>query len=237
MRYKDDGHVLFELYNEPNNIGLDVWLHGGTTLGFKAVGMQELYDAVRAAGANNVVIAGGTNWAYDLSGVGPGGVAIQGYNVMYATHPCTCARATPRSGWEAACSDTWSSRGLRGPWWRPSSATPGRRRGGTGAYDSALIQFANQHHMSFTAWAWYVDDGDLSADPQGCSFPSLILDWTGTPTVQGAAVKRGPRGVPSAPWLVPSRPPGRTRETKDTTADAASVGDVPDAGADDATAE
>ena len=31
--------------------------------------MQQLYDTVRATGAQNLVIIGGLNWAYDLSGV------------------------------------------------------------------------------------------------------------------------------------------------------------------------
>jgi hypothetical protein len=31
--------------------------------------MQQLYSAVRAAGADNLVVAGGIDWAYDLSGV------------------------------------------------------------------------------------------------------------------------------------------------------------------------
>src|SRR5262249_21155685 len=62
-RYKDDGRVMFELYNEPHendngfgNVTWDVWQNGGDTgQGWQAVGMQQLYDTVRAAGANNVV--------------------------------------------------------------------------------------------------------------------------------------------------------------------------------------
>jgi hypothetical protein len=80
--------VLFELYNEPHDIPWQVWLHGGTVGGvasYQAVGMQDLYDAVRATGANNVVIAGGIGWAFNLSSVYAN--KIQGYNIMYATHP------------------------------------------------------------------------------------------------------------------------------------------------------
>ena len=36
---------------------------------YQAVGMQALLDAVRATGAENLVIAGGLDWAYDLSGI------------------------------------------------------------------------------------------------------------------------------------------------------------------------
>ncbi len=84
-KYKDDGHVLFELYNEPHDISWPIWLHGGTVQEYQAVGMQDLYDTVRKAGANNVVIAGGRGWAFDLSNVVNN--RIQGYNIIYATHP------------------------------------------------------------------------------------------------------------------------------------------------------
>ena len=74
----------------------NVWQSGGTTgSGWQAVGMQQLYDAVRAAGAQNLVVIGGLDWAYDLSGVPAN--RIDGYNIVYATHPYTrrsraCAR-------------------------------------------------------------------------------------------------------------------------------------------------
>src|SRR5262249_52406435 len=72
-KYKGDGRVLFELYNEPHDIIWDVWQNGGPSGdGFTVAGMQQLYDAVRGAGADNLVIVGGINWAYDLTGVTTG---------------------------------------------------------------------------------------------------------------------------------------------------------------------
>ena len=62
--------MLFELYNEPHDVSWRVWKSGGDAGdGCQAVGMQQLYDAVRATGAENLVIIGGLDWAYDLSGV------------------------------------------------------------------------------------------------------------------------------------------------------------------------
>ena len=75
--YKDHPAVIFDLYNEPHDVCWDVWQHGGkvTEKGkggqkreFEAVGMQAMLDTVRATGAKNVVIVGGLDWAYDLSG-------------------------------------------------------------------------------------------------------------------------------------------------------------------------
>src|SRR5262249_17433713 len=85
-KYKGDGRVIFELYNEPHDVSWDVWLGGGPSGdGFTAAGMQALHDAVRGAGAENVVIVGGLGWAYDLSGVPSH--RVQGHNIVYATHP------------------------------------------------------------------------------------------------------------------------------------------------------
>jgi hypothetical protein len=85
-RYRDDGRVMFELYNEPHDVSWSVWKSGGAASdGFQAVGMQQLHDTVRATGAQNLVIIGGLDWAYDLSGVPAN--RIDGYNIAYATHP------------------------------------------------------------------------------------------------------------------------------------------------------
>ena len=93
-RYKGDGRVLFELYNEPHDVPWTTWQKGGTTgSGWEVVGMQQLYDAVRAAGADNLVIVGGLNWAFDLSGVATNRIA--GYNIVYATHPYDAPRSKP----------------------------------------------------------------------------------------------------------------------------------------------
>jgi len=171
--YKGDGHVFFELYNEPHDVSWDVWRNGGPAGGYTAVGMQELYDAVREAGANNLVIAGGLDWAYSLSGVATG--ALQGYNVMYATHPYNQPDKQP-GGWEAAFG--FLATGDIAPVIATEFGDGTAQC--TGAWDGELIAFAATHGISWTAWAWY---------PGGCSFPSLIADWSPTPTVQGKAVQ------------------------------------------------
>ena len=61
-KYKGFGHVLFELYNEPRDIAYDTWLNGDANY----YGMQNLYDAVRATGAKNVVVIAGLEWSFYL---------------------------------------------------------------------------------------------------------------------------------------------------------------------------
>jgi hypothetical protein len=172
-RYGQDGRVAFELYNEPHDVSWEVWLRGGDTgQGWRAVGMQDLYDAVRATGANNLVIAGGLDWAYDLTGV-PSHL-IDGYNVLYATHPYNNASQRMPPSWESYWGFLAQTQAVIVTEFGDLDAQC------TGEFNQQLIDFADSHHVSWTAWAWY---------PSGCKFPSIIADWQGTPSVQGEPVK------------------------------------------------
>ena len=96
--YKNHPAVIFDLYNEPYHVTWDVWQKGGEVTEkatgrtpaktFRAVGMQTLLDTVRATGAKNVVIAGGLDWAYDMSGFLEGKQLADtaGNGVIYANH-------------------------------------------------------------------------------------------------------------------------------------------------------
>lgn len=176
-KYKGDGRVQFELYNEPHDVTWDVWQNGGPSGdGFTVVGMQELYDTVRAAGANNLVIIGGLQNAYDLTGVPSH--RIKGYNIAYATHPYDFPNKQP-SNWPR-------------DWGYLASSDPivvtefGVISGSCDTtYYSSLIQYADQVGASWTAWAWYVAD---------CKFPAMITDWNGDPTAAGSVVKTALEG-------------------------------------------
>jgi hypothetical protein len=184
-KYKGDGHVLFELYNEPNGIPWETWLNGGSAMGYQIVGMQELYDTVRAQGADNLVIAGGLSWAFDLSEVAA--YQIQGYNVLYATHPYSMNDS--ESEWPSSFGYLASGNIA------PVIATEFGSPDCMGSWDSDLIQFAETNQISWTAWAWF---------PGGCAFPSLLNDWAYAPSAAGAVVKaallaKNPVPVPILP--------------------------------------
>jgi len=96
--YKNEPAVIFDLYNEPHDVPWDVWLKGGpvtekdektkATRTYEAAGMRAMLDAVRSTGARNVVVAGGLDWSYDLSGVLDGRRLNdpEGNGVIYANH-------------------------------------------------------------------------------------------------------------------------------------------------------
>ena len=169
-RYGDNGQVLFELYNEPHDLSWSVWRNGGDSgEGWTAVGMQTLYEAVRGTGAHNVVIVGGLDWAYDLSGIPDH--ALDGYNIAYATHPYDLFGKTP-TAWEADWGFLTASEAV--------IVTEFGSFDCGGGYSSELIAYAAERNVSWTAWAWY---------PGGCDFPSLIENWGATPSAAGTVVR------------------------------------------------
>lgn len=171
-KYKEDGRVIFELYNEPHDVSWDVWKNGGQSGdGFEVAGMQELYDTVRGAGAENLILIGGLDYAFDLSGVPEH--RINGYNIVYVSHPYDFPGKQP-ADWEEHVGFLTQT--------DPVMFTEfGVINGSCSAdYYSKVIQFADEHTMSWTGWAWY---------PKDCTFPSLISNWGGTPTEAGQTVK------------------------------------------------
>ena len=167
-KYKDDGKVMFELYNEPHDVSWEVWQNGGASgEGWDAVGMQALYDAVRGVGANNLVFIGGLRYAFDLSGVPTH--RIKGFNIVYVTHPYAYSDKQPPT-WDAAFGFLTAT--------DPVMATEfGDITGACGpSYTDQLIAYADAHGMSWSSWAWWV---------ASCKFPSLIVDWNGTPSEVG----------------------------------------------------
>jgi hypothetical protein len=112
---KNNPAVLLDLYNEPydptyadNAYTWTIWKGGGNmgtangATSFTTPGLEALVTTIRNAGANNVIVAGGLNWAYDLKGIvgkeggaaisltDPGvvnaGVTTPGNGIVYAAH-------------------------------------------------------------------------------------------------------------------------------------------------------
>lgn len=172
--FATDPRVMFELYNEPHDVPWGVWQNGGTFtctdgVTYQAAGMQQMINAVRSAGATNVVLAGGLDWAYDLSGVPSH--PLSGANVAYATHPYEFKSGDSPSSWQAKFGFLTTS--------APVVATEfGTNTCGQDAYDTDVLRYFQASGMGYTAWGWWAG---------GCSFPALIADAAGT-CVNGGCV-------------------------------------------------
>lgn len=191
--------VLYDLYNEPHDVSWEVWLRGGmvtdtpngahareTPKRFQAVGMQTLLDAVRAAGAKNVVVAGGLDWAYDFSGILAGRQLTDraGHGILYANH-CYDNKHESVDRWVARMEEAGARLpvivsefgGNSGP----SRMVP---------QDNWLLHVMrslDEHQWSWTAW-------DLHTGAR----PNLIADWDYTPTPNfGVYVKQALAGDPA----------------------------------------
>jgi len=168
-RYKGNPLVAFDLYNEPHDISDSVWLHGGwVTSGgtaWQATGMQTLYDAVRSAGANNVVVVSGNSWGNKLPSV-----RVRGTNIVYGVHAYTCPHAPFADDCRVNPLDPSS---ILGSWVTPSARVPvmvtefGWPAKNDGRYNRNVIRYAEAHGWGWQAFAW--DGGtqgtfDLLAD-------------------------------------------------------------------------
>lgn len=188
-RFRGNGQVLFQLYNEPNQISWDVWRNGGQIPGgdtfppqssgiaFEAAGMQALHDAVRAEGADNVVIINGVHWGYDLSRVPE--MAIEGHNIVYATHPYDYPDKQS-DDWDRAFGNLSRTHPVM-------IAEFGDYTCNRDGYYTQILDYADRMNLSWVAWAWWApaaDRPDLI-----CGFPALIEDWSGRPSPTGAIVR------------------------------------------------
>ncbi len=178
--YRSESHVFFDLYNEPHDVSWEIWRDGGsaptvtmpdgkTDSAFTAVGLQQLYDAVRGAGAENLVIAGGLDWGYDLSGVPTH--RLTGHNIVYSTHPYIWKKEWQSRAFFLAATDPV----IMGEFGSGDCSTK--------PYEDA-IALADRHRTSWLAWAWWSGQPD-----QICKFPAILASWDGTPSATGAVVK------------------------------------------------
>lgn len=182
-RYADNPAVLFDLYNEPRDVTWDVWQHGGTvaehnqdarrgtSLSYHSPGMQGVLDAVRATGAKNIVVVGGLDWAYDLTGIVDGHALADGdgHGILYATHLYPWKKdwdthVTPAAEkyavfvGEVGCEPD-----------RPN--TPAWQKSDPYTWAPKVLAYINRHQFSWTAWSFHPSAG-----------PSLISGWNYAPT-------------------------------------------------------
>ena len=173
-RYKKYPNVLLGLFASPHGVDWHTWLYGGVcteetatrVVAYRAAGMQELYNTVRAAGADNVVVVPGCRNGYDLFGI-IHGFAVRGKNIVYGTHIFPWMKHW-RKNFEFAA--------VRIP------VLVGEWGGGKQdlGFAKRLLAIMTREKLSWTA-------ANLG---QGPPWPALIKNWHYQPTRFGGLVKK-----------------------------------------------
>jgi hypothetical protein len=202
-RYKNNPAVIYELLNEPHDLTWEVWRNGGivtekkkgasNTLAenkeklkhFTAVGMQTLVDDVRQTGAKNLIVAGGLDWSYDLSGILTGFALDDhgGDGIIYSAHVYPW-----KSDWQHKFLDVAEKYplflGEVGADTQKMEFVPASRQEDPATWVPDILGVIQKYKLNWTAWNFH---------PK--STPRVILDWNYTPTpFWGAYVKRALAG-------------------------------------------
>ncbi len=190
--YKDFGTVIFELFNEPVNIDKNIWLNGNE----QYAGYQELFDAVREVGANNICLINGLDWGYDLSFVNES-YKVNGSNIIYGSHPYNEKGKESYTGQGGSFDNNFkgvlgtyplmfTEFGVNDPSYFPN--------GYQGVYEH-ILAYINQHDISYSAFAWWVESDPARANV----FPSVIKDWNGSPLNGGVYINDDMHAEPGTP--------------------------------------
>jgi endoglucanase len=184
-KYKDHPAVLFDLFNEAHGTSWEAWRDGGPVpnkdepaKSYESIGMQALIDAVRSTGAKNIVLVGGLDWAYDLSGIAQGyEVNDRGGNgIIYSSHIYPWKR-------------DWQNKVLCIADKHPILVGEVGADEGTGQEDPYtwvpdMLGFIQKHKLHWTAFSFH---------PKAT--PIVITDWHYTPSPHwGAFAKRALAG-------------------------------------------
>jgi endoglucanase len=180
--FKNSPEVIFELFNEPfpdNNSDSDAawtcWLSGGTCAGvsFPVAGMQELVTAVRNAGAGNLVALGGVTFSNSLS--------------QWNTHVPTDPSNNLAAAWHVYNFNTCNTQACFNSkvavvTAHPIIATEIGESDCAGGFITSAMGWLDGNGSSYLAYVW---NSDFACG----AGPSLITDYTGTPTNYGTVYR------------------------------------------------
>ena len=201
-QFKNHPAVLFDIINEPHDISWEVWRNGGQVTAEKkatkavaenqealktvaTLGLQKLVEVIRGVGAKNIIIAGGLDWGYDLSGV-LNGYALEdrdGHGIMYSSHVYPW-----KSDWQGkflqAAAKYPIFLGEVGADAQKLSFLPADRQEDPFTWAPDMLGAIQKYHLNWTAWSFH---------PQAS--PRVLLNWNYAPTpFWGEFVKRALAG-------------------------------------------
>jgi endoglucanase len=201
-KYKNHPGVIFELFNEAHDVTWEVWRNGGPVTDkklndkvvyenkealtrFTSPGHQKMIDVIRATGAKNIIIAGGLDWSYDLSGILKGYALDDkgGNGLVYSSHVYPWKR-----DWQKKFLDVAEKYplfiGECGGEEQPMPFLPPSAHEDPYTWSPDMIGIIQKHKLHWTGWSFH---------PRAT--PRVIQDFYYTPTpFWGDHVKRALAG-------------------------------------------
>jgi endoglucanase len=182
--FKGNDAVIFDLFNEPYpqaaggtaSQNWQCWRSGSNCVGipYPVAGMQSLVNAVRSAGANNVILLGGIRWANDLTQWLASEPSDPDHNLVASWHSYGFNACNTVSCWDSQIAPVIAQ--------VPVVVGEMGERGCADTYIRPLMSWLDARSTSYLAWAWNADFGCSSG-------PSLITNYGGTPTGYGAGYR------------------------------------------------
>jgi len=180
--FKGNNAVIFDLFNEPyasratgsTTTGWECWLSGGTCpgIGYQVAGMQSMVNAVRSAGASNVLMLGGEEYANDLSQWLAYEPSDPDGNLVASWHSYSNNTCDTQSCWTSEVAPVMAK--------VPVIVGEMGESDCGGSYMDSLTSWLESQDTGFLAWTW---------DAWGGCSNVLITDYAGDPTAFGAAYK------------------------------------------------
>ncbi len=205
--FKNNPNVFFDLFNEPypdNNqdtaAAWSCWKNGGNcpSVSYPVAGMQTLVNTVRATGATNLLLLGGVEYSNALSQWLANEPTDPDNNLAADWHSYNFNNCNNSTCWNTTIAGLMQHVPVITDELGESDCAHG--------YIDSLLSFLDSHNASYLAWTW--NNWDCS------SGPSLISDYTGTPTNYGIGYKNHLAGLSGNPTPTPtatSRPGTPTR--------------------------
>ena len=181
-----DTAVVFDLYNEPYPDGdqdtpaaWTCWRDGGVCPGlfYTAAGMQELVDAVRGAGAENLLVVAGVRYGNVLTHWREYRPVDPKQNLAVAWHVYNVNACRDAPCWNATVAPVMQE--------YPLIATEMGEFDCQDWFIQQTMAFLETNGGGYSANAWNAGPGWPCGSSDATAGPSLITDFSGTPTPYG----------------------------------------------------
>jgi len=144
LKYRSDRGVFFELWNEPADERNIAWQDIKPYI-------ERLYGIIRSQGADNIIIAPGVHWTYDLRGIKND--PMKGKNISYAWHNYPfCSKYLT---WDDALDNLNKYYPIFITEWGFSTDPDSRHYALLDDFAVRFKKYILDRNLNFTAWCWH----------------------------------------------------------------------------------